>query len=134
MLEIKQHTKVKKSSEKSFGFVFSVFFTCLSFLPLIFSKNINLVFLFIAIVLLIITFIYPKIYHYPNLIWLKIGEILSLIISPIIMLLIFILAFTTTKFFLVLFRKKLLDDKIDSKVDSYWIKYEKNKGTVEDQY
>ena len=65
---------------------------------------------------------------------MKIGELLSYVISPIIMFLIFILAFVTTKFFLFLFKKKLMDDKFDYKLDTYWISYQKNKGAMKDQF
>ena len=65
---------------------------------------------------------------------MKIGELLNFIVSPLVMLLIFISAFLTTKFFLILFNKKLLYDKFDSKTKTYWTDYQKNKGKMKDQF
>lgn len=134
MLDITQYTINKKSSEKSFGYVFSIFFAILFFFQLFFYQNLNYNFICISILLLVFSLFIPQVFFYPNLFWIKIGELLSYIISPIIMFLIFILAFVTTKFFLFLFKKKLMDDKFDYKLDTYWISYQKNKGEMKDQF
>ena len=65
---------------------------------------------------------------------MKLGELLSFIISPLVMLMIFILAFLITKIFLTLFNKKLIYDRFDSNLKTYWTKYQKNKGKMKDQY
>ena len=53
---LKQYTINKKSSERSFGFVFSfIFFFIISIFPIYFQKEINLYFLIISIIILIIT-------------------------------------------------------------------------------
>ena len=134
MLELKQYTINKKSSEKSFGFVFSLFFFIISILPIYFQKEFNLYFLIISIIILMITILKPIIFFYPNKIWMKLGELLSFIISPLVMLMIFILAFLITKIFLTLFNKKLIYDRFDSNLKTYWTKYQKNKGKMKDQY
>ena len=134
MLELKQYTINKKSSEKSFGFVFSLFFFIISIFPIYFQKEINLYFLIISIIILMITILKPIIFFYPNKIWMKLGELLSFIISPLVMLMIFILAFLITKIFLTLFNKKLIYDRFDSNLKTYWTKYQKNKGKMKDQY
>lgn len=134
MLELKQYTINKKSSERSFGFVFSLFFFIISIFPIYFQKEINLYFLIISIIILIITILKPIIFFYPNKIWMKLGELLSFIISPLVMLMIFILAFLITKIFLTLFNKKLIYDRFDSNLKTYWTKYQKNKGKMKDQY
>ena len=134
MLELKQYTTIKKSSEKSFGIVFSLFFFILSIFPIFFQKQINIYFLLIALIFLFLTFIKPIVFFYPNKFWMKIGELLNFIVSPLVMLLIFISAFLTTKFFLILFNKKLLYDKFDPKVKTYWTDYQKNKGSMKDQF
>ena len=134
MLELKQYTTIKKSSEKSFGIVFSLFFFILSIFPIFFQKQLNLYFLLIALVVIFFAFFKPIIFFYPNKIWMKVGELLNFIVSPLVMLLIFISAFLTTKFFLILFNKKLLYDNFDSKTKTYWTDYQKNKGKMKDQF
>ena len=134
MLDITQYTISKKSSEKSFGYVFSIFFLILFFYQLYFNQNVNLYFILISMLLFLFSLFIPKVYFYPNLFWIKIGELISHVISPVIMFLIFILAFFTTKFFLFLFNKKLMDDRFDYKLDTYWKSYQKNKGKMKDQF
>ena len=134
MLELKQYTTIKKSSEKSFGIVFSLFFFILSIFPIFFQKQLNVYFLLIALIFIFFAFFKPIIFFYPNKIWMKVGELLNFIVSPLVMLLIFISAFLTTKFFLILFNKKLLYDKFDPKVKTYWTDYQKNKGSMKDQF
>ena len=134
MLELKQYTINKKSSERSFGFVFSLFFFIMSIFPIYFQKEINLYFLIISIIILMIAIFKPLIFFFPNKIWMKLGELLNFIISPLVMLMIFIFAFLITKIFLSLFNKKLIYDKFDSNLKTYWTKYQKNKGKMKDQY
>ena len=72
MLELKQHATIKKSSEKSFGIVFSLFFFILSIFPIFFQKQLNVYFLLIALVVIFFAFFKPIIFFYPNKIcWLN---------------------------------------------------------------
>ena len=57
MLELKQYTTIKKSSEKSFGIVFSLFFFILSIFPIFFQKQLNVYFLLIALVVIFFAFL-----------------------------------------------------------------------------
>ena len=134
MYDLKQHVSVKRSSDKSFGYTFSVFFLILSFLSLIYSDKINIYLLFISILFLIISIFFSRFLKLPNKIWLKFGEILSHITSPIIMFLIFVSAFLPTKIALIIFNKKLLNDKINKNKKTYWTPYQKNKGNMRDQF
>ena len=83
---------------------------------------------------LIITISFTRLLKLPNKIWLKFGEILSYITSPIIMFLIFVTAFLPTKIILMIFNKKLLNDKINKNKKTYWTSYQKNKGNMKDQF
>lgn len=134
MYDLKTYTKINRSSEKTFGYVFTIFFLILSFLPILYDNEINLIFIFISILLLIITVFYSKLLFYPNKAWYRFGQILSLITSPIIMLLIFVTAFVPTKIFVFFFRKRLLHDKFDNNSITYWEKYQGNKGKMKDQF
>lgn len=134
MYDLKQHVSVKRGSDKSFGYTFSVFFLILSFLPLIYSYKINIYLLFISVLFLLITIFFSRFLKLPNKIWLKFGELLSYITSPIIMFLIFVSAFLPTKIALIIFNKKLLNDKINKNKKTYWTPYQKNKGNMRDQF
>ena len=83
--------KIKKSSEKFFGLVFGSFFLILSFYYLINYKKFNLILITISLFFFIFTYIYPRVFVLPNKIWIKFGDLLGKIISPVIM---FFLYFT----------------------------------------
>ncbi len=134
MIELNQYTQYKESSPRSFGFVFSIFFIILALLPTLYDQKIDQLYLFLAFCIFLISFIYPSFFYFPNLVWLKIGEILGKIVSPLIMLLIFVLAFLTTKLVLFIFNKQLLNDRFDKNIKTYWKKYEDNKGGMKDQF
>lgn len=131
---ITNHTKIKRSSERSFAIVFSIFFIILFSISFYYSGKFNLYLLSISFLFIFFGVIYPRIFYFPNLLWFKLGMLLNYIISPIIMFLVFLLAFITTKFFIVLLRKKLIYDSFDKNLLSYWTDYQKNKGSMKDQY
>ena len=68
-----------------------------------------------------------------NLIWIKFGELLGKIISPIVMGVVYFIIITPIGFFVRLLGKDLLNIKF-SKKDSYWIKREKNIGSMKRQF
>ena len=63
----------------------------------------------------------------------KFGELLGKIISPIVMGVVYFIIITPIGFFVRLLGKDLLNIKF-SKKDSYWIKREKNIGSMKRQF
>ena len=111
--------KVEISSNKSFGIVFSIFFLLIFFYSF-FYNQVNFIFLYISFFFVFITLFKPIIFHYPNLLWSKIGIIIGLFISPIVMLLIYTIVFIPTGIIFKLLRIDLLDRKINKNLKSYW--------------
>ena len=68
-----------------------------------------------------------------NKIWTKIGIYLGKIIAPIKMIIIFFLVVYPTNLILKIFRKDILKINNNDK-KSYWIKKEKNTGTMDQQF
>ena len=64
----------------------------------------------------------PGLFFYPNIIWFKFGILLSKIISPVIMFLIYIITFLPIGLLLKMANKDLLKTKINKNNKSYWIK------------
>ena len=121
IFEFRSYFHFKESYEKSFGIVFSIFFLIIAFYPVLFNNSLNTWSLYTSIFLFLLSFIYPKIFKFPNYIWLKIGFLLGLIVSPVIMFLIFIVAFVPIGFFFKILRKDLLNQKInDNNLKTYW--------------
>lgn len=119
--ELKSKEKIEMSSTKSFGLVFSIFFLILSLINIL-EYEINFLFLSISILLFLITMLIPGLFFYPNIIWFKFGILLSKIISPVIMFLIYIITFLPIGLLLKMANKDLLKTKINKNNKSYWIK------------
>lgn len=110
---------IDKKSNKSFGLVFAVVFLILSY----FFKENPLWFyglLSISLVLVIISFFKSSILYLPNKYWLKFGYLLGSIIGPIVMGIIYLGVVYPTNIILRLFKKDILDLKIDKNANSYW--------------
>ena len=121
------------SSNKSFGVVFSLFFFIISFYPTLNDEEIKIWSLIICLILLLISFIYPKILRPFNKIWFKFGILLGAIISPIVMGFVFFMVVTPTSLIMKLLGKDLLNLKKNNK-DSYWIENTTIKSKMKNQF
>ena len=134
MIENKSHIKIKVSSNKNFGIVFTIFFAILAFFPLVNGNGPNLIFCSISAIFLFFALFLPKILYWPNKIWNKFGMILGGIIAPIVMAFLFYLVVTPTGLIMKLLGKDLLNLKIYKAKKSYWIKREYPINSMKDQY
>lgn len=115
-------------SNKSFGFLFSfIFFIVFLYLYYLASlEELSYIFIFLSLLFLILSFIYPKIFYVLNVSWMIIAIVLSKIINPIVLGIIFYLLITPT----ALLGKMLGRDELKlkhRKADSYWIERKKRK-------
>lgn len=122
------------NSNKNFGIVFSLFFF-LIFIYQFFSLNlVNYFLLSFSIILLIISYLCPNILTFFNKIWIKIGEVLGKVISPIVMFLIYVLVIIPTKLILLLFNKKIMNLNINKNLNTYWVKKSDNLNNMDNQF
>jgi hypothetical protein len=124
---------MKKSSEKSFGILFSIVFLLIAIWPLLSDDIIRIWSLAISIIFLTVALLKQKLLKPLNKAWIKFGEVLGGIIAPIVMALIYFFILTPISFTVRIFGKDLLKLKI-SKDKSYWIKREKNITTMDKQF
>tara|TARA_B110000914_G_C15388162_1_gene411098 strand:+ start:301 stop:675 length:375 start_codon:yes stop_codon:yes gene_type:complete len=124
---------MNKNPEKKFGILFFFVFVIVAFYPLLSSGEIKLLFLIPALIFLVLAFIKPILLRPLNFAWIKLGEILGKVIAPIVMFFLFFLIVTPIGLLVRLFGKDLLKTKF-SKDNSYWIKREKNIGTMKKQF
>ena len=115
----------KISSNKSFGIVFFIVLLLLALWPLTKGENINFWFLFFSTIFLILGIMNSKLLTPLNKVWAKFGEILGKIVSPIILAVVFFGIVTPIGLLLRLFRKDVLNLKLNNK-SSYWLKREKD--------
>jgi len=127
--------KVKLPSNKSVGFVFSIFFLILSIYPLIKNDNINVVLLIISLIFFLLGLFKSKILTQLNIIWYKFGISLGKIFYPIVMGFVFFLVVTPTAYYMRLVRgKDLLNLKKNLKKNSYWINKTEKKTSMKNQF
>ena len=123
-----------QSSNRSFGLLFFIVFIVVGLWPVIKGETANIYLILISLFFLIFGLINSKILSPFNKAWVKFGEILGLIIAPIIMALVYFIILTPISLILRMFGKDLLGLKFMKKQDTYWIKRVKKLGTMKKQF
>ena len=123
-----------QSSNRSFGMLFFIVFLILSLWPLKNGNNLNLYFLITSGIFLILGAINSKLLTPLNKTWIKFGEILGLIIAPIVMSLVYFVILTPVSLIVRLFGKDLLGLKFKKENETYWIKRKKNLTSMDKQF
>jgi len=128
-----KNSKIKISSNKSFGIVFFTVFLIIAIWPLLNGYGVRYWSLIISIVFLILGILNSKILTPLNKIWFKIGILLGNVISPIVMSIIFFLVVTPTSFIMKILRNDFLNLKKNTK-NSYWIKKQNQNSRMKNQF
>ena len=123
----------KINSNRGFGIVFFVVFLLISIWPSIEGQSIRIWALTVSLIFLVLGLLNSKLLSPFNLIWVKFGEVLGRIIAPIAMGVVYFIILTPIGLFMRLIGKDLLRTKF-SKNNSYWIKREKNIGSMKRQF
>ena len=123
-----------QNSNKSFGLLFFIVFLIIGLWPIKNGDSLNIYFIAISITFLILGLINSKLLSPLNKIWIKLGEILGIIISPIVMFLVYFIVLTPISLIVRLFGKDLLGLKFFKKNDSYWIIRKSNLGSMNNQF
>ena len=123
-----------QSSNKSFGLLFFVVFLIIGLWPLKNGENLNFYFITTSIIFLILGLINSKLLTPLNKSWIKLGEILGIIIAPIVMALVYFVILTPVSLIVRMFGKDLLNLKFLKEKDTYWIKRKKILGSMKKQF
>jgi hypothetical protein len=123
----------KKNPARNFGILFFIVFFLYGAWPIINSNELKIWSLLIGILFLIFGLFFPKVLLPLNNIWIKFGELLGKIISPLVMGIVFFVFITPMAFIIRLFGKDLLNMKFNSK-SSYWINRKKNITSMKKQF
>lgn len=110
-----------KNPERSFGLVFTIVFLAIGFYPLVGGGGLRIWALVIAGALLLISFVVPVLLRPFNWVWMKFGLVLHFIMTPVIMLAIFVLTVIPTGLLMKLFGKDPLSRKFEPDKESYWV-------------
>ena len=121
------------SSNRSFGILFCIVFAIIAIWPIMQEGSLRIWPIPISIIFLVLGLLNSKLLSPLNLVWVKFGELLGRIIAPIIMAIIYFIIVTPIGLFMRLIGKDLLNTKF-SRIKSYWIKREKNIGSMKRQF
>ena len=122
-----------KSSNRSFGIVFFIFFLIISLYPLLDDNGIRYWSLILSLFFLILGLINSKLLSPLNKLWFKFGIFLGKIISPFVMGVIFFIIVTPIGFTMRILKKDLLKLKFNNK-NSYWIEKSGQKSKMKNQF
>ena len=125
--------KIKVSSNKSFGIVFSIFFLLISVYPLLNNDPIYYWSLFVSFIFLVLGLMNSKILSPLNVLWFKFGILLGKIVSPVVMGIIFFLVVTPISIILKMFGKDVLNLKFNNN-KTYWIVKDGPKSNMKKQF
>ena len=123
-----------QSSNRSFGLLFFVVFLILGLWPLKNSLDPNLYLISISAVFLLLGLTNSKILSPLNKLWIKFGEILGMVIAPLVMALVYFIVLTPVSLIVRIFGKDLLGLKFLKQKDSYWINRKKKRLSMKKQF
>lgn len=109
------------SSDRTFGFVWTVFLVLFSLAPLRHARGVRVWPMALAGVLLLLSLFLPRALHRPNLLSGKIGLLLSRVVNPIVMGLIFYGCFVPVGLLNRLRKKDPLHMQLNPSASTYWI-------------
>ena len=130
-------SKIKMSSNRSFGLVFFLVLFIIALWPIINGRDffqIRVLPLYLSLIFLILGLINSKLLTPLNLLWFKFGILLGTIISPIVMGVVFFMVVTPTGLVMKIMKKDLLQNKYNRNKKSYWLKRNKSFGTMKKQF
>ena len=123
-----------QSANKSFGILFFIVFLIFGLWPLKNGENLNYYFIIFSGIFLLLGLLNSNLLSPLNKIWIKFGEILGIIIAPIIMALVYFAILTPVSLVIRVFGKDLLGLKFINKQQTYWINRKKNMGSMRKQF
>jgi len=126
-------TKIKISSNRSFGIVFGILFLLISLYPLLKNEDLRTWSIIVSVIFLLLGLFNSSILSPLNKVWFKFGILLGNFISPIVMGIVFFAVVTPTALIMKVLRKDLLNLKKNNK-KTYWIEKPKIKSSMKQQF
>ena len=127
-------SKIKISSNRSFGLVFFVVFLIIALWPLKSGEEFRLWSLVLSIIFFILGVLNSKLLTPLNRLWFKFGIFLGSIVSPIVMGMVYFIVVTPTGVFMRLLGKDLLKTSKEKYTSTYWMKRNKQQSSMRKQF
>ena len=119
--------QTNRVSEKSFGITFCILFFIISLYFYIYYNKIYYLLIILSLIFLFFSFFLEKVLIVPNLLWFKLGHLLSRMFSPILYLIVFYFLIFPISLIIKLF--SVIKKKNNNNV-SNWVLCEKDKDNV----
>jgi hypothetical protein len=111
----------KNPSDRSFGRVFTVFFLLAGLLPTLRHEPVRVWALAFSGLFLLITLVRPTLLSGANKLWIKASLLLSRVMNPLVIALMYYVVFAPVGLILRALGKDMLRLKPDRKAISYWV-------------
>jgi hypothetical protein len=120
--DMSPHEECRQSSDRSFGFTFTVAFLVVALFPLLRGSGLRSWALAISAAFLILTLLRPALLRPLNRLWARFGLLLSRVTTPLMMGVLFFFVITPVAVIFRLWGKDPLRLRADGSVKSYWIR------------
>lgn len=121
MSELREHTEIRMGSDRSFGIVFAVVFAIVALLPLWGGGPVRWWAAAVSAAILAVAFLAPAWLHPFNRLWFRFGMLLSRIVSPVVMAILFFSTVVPIGLIMRLLGKDPLKKTFDPTARTYWI-------------
>jgi hypothetical protein len=88
----------------------------------------------ISLVLVLVSYLAPKILSFPKKLWFKLGIAIGAVISPIVLTFIYVMTILPVGLVMRLLRKGQLRLQFDNEAETYWINRTTSLGSMKDQF
>jgi hypothetical protein len=119
--DLKRAESIRGSSDRTFGLVIGLAFAVFGFSPLRHGGHIRVPLLALSGAFLAVALVRPSLLHEVNRAWTKLGLLLSKIVNPVVMTVLFFLVFAPVGILLRMLGKDPLRLKLDRQLTTYWI-------------
>ena len=139
MHAVTEHAESPIGSERSFAVVFSIVFAFIGFRPLLGDGAVRRWAIVVAVVILLVGLVIPRLLVVPNRLWCRLGIAIGAVMSQVVMAVIFFLVITPTGLIMRLVRRVSTKDPRfpDSSKSTYWMlrgQGENPMGSMRNQY
>ena len=131
---MKAESKIKTSSNRSFGLVFFVVFLIVALWPLKSGEDIRIWSLALSIIFFSLGILNSKLLTPLNKLWFKFGILLGSIVSPIVMGIVYFVVVTPIGVLMRLLGKDLLKTTKTKSISTYWMKRDKKQTSMKKQF
>jgi Saxitoxin biosynthesis operon protein SxtJ len=125
MIEGTSHSRLKSSSNESFGMLFALVFLIVAAWPLLDGKAVRTWALAVSGLFILVAMLWPRLLRTPNALWMRLGLALGAVVTPLVMAVLYYGAFLPMGLVMRARGYDPLRLKREHAAASYWMKRER---------